>query len=151
MYRSGNFCPPGASNGGAQLAPSVEQTTWRRVSPIFLLLLRFIFFQLHHLTPQAALPHLCNWNLLLHQSWICHVRLADKPWLKVYQPSRKYGWLICCERKILFVGWKSTAYKPNEQDVCGKVRADARQGKWYADWSEMIVNLDPYLQVLCLV
>ena len=33
MYRSGNFCPPGASNGGAQLAPSVEQTTWRRVPP----------------------------------------------------------------------------------------------------------------------
>jgi len=27
----------------------------------------------------------------------------------------KYCWLICCERKILFVGWKGTAYKPSEQ------------------------------------
>jgi len=27
----------------------------------------------------------------------------------------KYCWLICCERKILFVGWKSTAYKASEQ------------------------------------
>ena len=27
----------------------------------------------------------------------------------------KYGWLICCERKILFVDWKSTVYKPSEQ------------------------------------
>jgi len=26
----------------------------------------------------------------------------------------KYCWLICCEKKILFVGWKSTAYKPSE-------------------------------------
>jgi len=28
--------------------------------------------------------------------------------------SWKYYWLIWCERKILFVGWKSTAYKPNK-------------------------------------
>jgi len=27
----------------------------------------------------------------------------------------KYCWLICCERKILFVDWKSMAYKLNEQ------------------------------------
>ena len=27
----------------------------------------------------------------------------------------KYCWLICYERKIQFVGWKSTAYKPSEQ------------------------------------
>ena len=26
----------------------------------------------------------------------------------------KYCWLICYERKILFVGWKSTTYKPSE-------------------------------------
>ena len=24
----------------------------------------------------------------------------------------KYCWLICCERKILFIDWKSTPYKP---------------------------------------
>ena len=29
----------------------------------------------------------------------------------------KYYWLICCERKILFVGWKNTAYKSSEQGV----------------------------------
>ena len=27
-----------------------------------------------------------------------------------------YCWLICCERKILFVGWKSMTYKPSEHD-----------------------------------
>ena len=29
----------------------------------------------------------------------------------------KYCWLICYEKKILFVGWKSTAYKPSEHGV----------------------------------
>ena len=29
----------------------------------------------------------------------------------------KYCWLICYERKILFIGWKNTAYKPSEHDV----------------------------------
>ena len=50
----------------SSLSWSVEQTTWRRVFPLFLLLC-FILFQLHHLTPQAGLPHLCNWNLSSHQ------------------------------------------------------------------------------------
>ena len=35
----------------------------------------------------------------------------------------KYCWLICRERKILFIGWKSTAYKPNEQGDCFKLNA----------------------------
>jgi hypothetical protein len=56
-----------ADNGGAQLAPSVEQTTMAACLPLCLLLLRFILFQLHRLTPQTALPHLCNWNLSSHQ------------------------------------------------------------------------------------
>ena len=34
-------------------------------------------------------------------------------WLKSH--GWKYRWLICCERKILFVCWKSMAYKPSEQ------------------------------------
>jgi len=37
-------------------------------------------------------------HLWLRSTIICSVRLADK------------SWLICCERKIMFVGWKSTAY-----------------------------------------
>ena len=28
-----------------------------------------------------------------------------------------YRWLIYCEREILFVGWKGTAYKPSEHGV----------------------------------
>ena len=32
--------------------------------------------------------------------------------------SWKYCWLIYCERKIMFIGWKNTAYKLNEQGAC---------------------------------
>ena len=35
----------------------------------------------------------------------------------------KYCWLICCERKILFVGWKSTTYKPSEHGIWDTVSA----------------------------
>lgn len=102
---SGSLCPLGAANGGAQLAPSVEQTTMTACFPLCLLLFRFTLFQLHRLTPQTALPHLCNWNFSSHQ--------LDTLW-----PSQSK-----CQR--------------------GEVT--------YADWSEMIVNLDPYLQVLRMV
>jgi len=35
-------------------------------------------------------------------------------WLISY--GWKYRWLICWKRKILFVGWKSTAYKPKRTE-----------------------------------
>jgi len=42
----------------------------------------------------------------------CCPGLADKPWLK-------YSWLICCDRKILFDGWKGTLISPaNKVCIC---------------------------------
>ena len=53
-----------------------------------------------------------------HTSYInCPVRLGV--WLISH--SWKYCWLIWCERKILFVGWKSTAYKPNKPKRTGRM------------------------------
>jgi len=48
-------------------------------------------------------------SALLTLQMICHLFawLISHGW--------KYCWLICCERKILFIGWKSTAYKPSEE------------------------------------
>ena len=43
--------------------------------------------------------------------------------------SWKYCWLICCERKILFVDWKNTAYKSNEQGV-----------EYQGDWSLLCLS-----------
>ena len=41
--------------------------------------------------------------------------LIDKPWLKVLLVD------LVRERKILFVGWKSTAYKPNKSKRTGRM------------------------------
>ena len=78
-------------------------------------------------------------------------------WLISY--DWKYCWLIYCERKILFVCWKSTAYKPSEQGdnqntsqhmiICVvhipyiwlylKCRSYAKAGKkWLKEWMHRI-------------
>ena len=48
-----------------------------------------------------------------------HMQISDLPTLVLFawliSHDWKYCWLIYCERKILFVSWKSTAYKPSEQ------------------------------------
>jgi hypothetical protein len=49
-------------------------------------------------------------------------------WLKSY--GWKYCSLICCERKILFVGWKSTAYKTSEYDLKWKQKGESEEWRW---------------------
>jgi len=54
----------------------------------------------------------CNPRLDLYS---CEKKNLTAKSIIVISHGWKYCWLICCGRKILFVGWKSTAYKPSEQ------------------------------------
>ena len=89
-------------------------------------------FRHHNLCP----PHLCcgKWRLApKYVPFVSYVVCTKSP-LRMLLRSMialftsqirhgwKYCWLICCERKLLFIDWKSTTYKPNEQD--------SEQGLW---------------------
>jgi hypothetical protein len=56
-----------------------------------------------------------------------------RAWFALLAWLKSHGWkyfsLIYCERKILFVGWKSTAYKTSEQGVSITLCADAVPGR----------------------
>ena len=45
---------------------------------------------------------------------IVHYSPCSLRFVWLIRHNRKYCWLIWCERKIMFVGWKSMAYKPNK-------------------------------------
>ena len=48
------------------------------------------------------------------------------PFVWLISHDWKYCWLICCERKIIFVRWKSTDYKTSEQ---GKIYRESPTGR----------------------
>jgi len=72
--------------------------------------------------------------LLVHRSHLRSIFHPHPPMTEVHGPpcslelvwliihGWKYYWLIWCERKILFIGWKSMAYKPNKPKWTGYSR-----------------------------
>jgi hypothetical protein len=68
------------------------------------------------------------------KSWL-KVLFADLLWKKnIVRWLKSHGWkyysLICYERKTLFVGWKSTAYKISKRGYSTKWPIS----KWYRRW-----------------
>jgi hypothetical protein len=69
---------------------------------------------------------LARWYRVQFQSSILFHRRSGYAlfaWLK--SRNWKYYLLICCEKKIMFVAWKSMAYKTSEQDASQKETDDA--------------------------
>ena len=84
----------------------------------------------------AILLHTSSLSCLYHRSLSpCSALFA---WLISH--DWKYCWLIWWERKILFIGWKSTAYKPN------KLKRTGRTQDWLRSCSMFWLYWFPYKQ-----
>jgi len=60
----------------------------------------------------------------------------------------KYCWLIWCERKILFVDWKSMTYKPNKYKRTGLAGTSLYQVTCKIISQFSVLKRDPYMLVL---
>jgi hypothetical protein len=72
----------------------------------------------------------CLW---MPHTWIDN---GEASWMSPYSLGWKCCSLICCERKMLFVSWKSTVYKSSEQSVCFLPPpriSDVARGVWPGD------------------